>query len=120
MKEDAGACAKELLKDTQALDVINNYIIPALDVVGDGFEKNKIFLPQLLMSADSAKSAFDVIKEHLILSGQEKKSEHKVVIATVEGDIHDIGKNLVALMLKNYGYHAVSYTHLTLPTNSRV
>ena len=104
MKEDAGACAKELLKDTQALDVINNYIIPALDVVGDGFEKNKIFLPQLLMSADSAKSAFDVIKEHLILSGQEKKSEHKVVIATVEGDIHDIGKNIVKVLMSNYGF----------------
>jgi len=107
MKEDAGACAKELLKDTQALDVINNYIIPALDVVGDGFEKNKIFLPQLLMSADSAKSAFDVIKEHLILSGQEKKSEHKVVIATVEGDIHDIGKNIVKVLMSNYGFDII-------------
>ena len=99
--------AKELLKDTQALDVINNYIIPALDVVGDGFEKNKIFLPQLLMSADSAKSAFDVIKEHLILSGQEKKSEHKVVIATVEGDIHDIGKNIVKVLLENYSFDVI-------------
>ena len=84
MNEDAGACAKELLKDTPALDVINDYIIPALDVVGDGFEKNKVFLPQLLMSADSAKAAFDVIKEHLILAGEQKKSEHKVVIATVD------------------------------------
>ena len=107
MKEDAGACAKELLKDIQALDVINNYIIPALDVVGDGFEKNKIFLPQLLMSADSAKAAFDVIKEHLILSGQEKKSEHKVVIATVEGDIHDIGKNIVKVLMSNYGFDII-------------
>lgn len=107
VKEDAGACAKELLKEKQALDVINEYIIPALDVVGDGFEKNKVFLPQLLMSADSAKEAFDVIKEHLILSGEEKKSGDKIVIATVEGDIHDIGKNIVKVLLSNYGFDVI-------------
>lgn len=107
MKEDAGSCAKELLKDTQPLDIINKYIIPALDVVGDGFEKNKIFLPQLLMSADSAKEAFNVIREYLVLSGQEKKSENKIVIATVEGDIHDIGKNIVKVLLSNYGFDVI-------------
>ncbi len=107
MKEDAGFCAKELLKDTQPLDIINEYIIPALDVVGDGFEKNKIFLPQLLMSADSAKEAFNVIREYLVLSGQEKKSENKIVIATVEGDIHDIGKNIVKVLLSNYGFDVI-------------
>lgn len=107
MKEDAGSCAKALLKDTQPLDIINEYIIPALDVVGDGFEKNKIFLPQLLMSADSAKEAFNVIREHLVLSGQEKKSENKIVIATVEGDIHDIGKNIVKVLLSNYGFDVI-------------
>lgn len=107
MKEDAGSCAKALLKDTQPLDIINEYIIPALDVVGDGFEKNKIFLPQLLMSADSAKEAFNVIRGHLVLSGQEKKSENKIVIATVEGDIHDIGKNIVKVLLSNYGFDVI-------------
>lgn len=107
MKEDAGSCAKELLKDTQPLDIINEYIIPALDVVGDGFEKNKIFLPQLLMSADSAKEAFNVIREYLVLSGQEKKSENKIVIATVEGDIHDIGKSIVKVLLSNYGFDVI-------------
>lgn len=107
VKEDAGICAKDLLKNTAALDVINEYIIPALDVVGDGFEKNKIFLPQLLMSADSAKAAFDVIKEHLVMSGEEKKSENKIVIATVEGDIHDIGKNIVKVLLSNYGFDVI-------------
>lgn len=107
IKEDAGSCAKELLKDTQPLDIINEYIIPALDVVGDGFEKNKIFLPQLLMSADSAKEAFNVIREHLVLSGQEKKSDNKIVIATVEGDIHDIGKNIVKVLLSNYGFDVI-------------
>lgn len=107
IKEDAGACAKELLKNNQPLDIINEYIIPALDVVGDGFEKNKIFLPQLLMSADAAKEAFNVIREHLVLSGQEKKSENKIIIATVEGDIHDIGKNIVKVLLSNYGFDVI-------------
>lgn len=107
IKEDAGACAKELLKATAPLDIINDYIIPALDVVGDGFEKNKIFLPQLLMSADAAKEAFNEIKAHLVLTGQEKKSENKIVIATVEGDIHDIGKNIVKVLLSNYGFDVI-------------
>ncbi len=107
MKTEAGDCAKELLKDTAPLDVINEYIIPALDVVGDGFEKNKIFLPQLLMSADSAKTAFDEIKVHLTLAGEKQESENKIVIATVEGDIHDIGKNIVKVLLSNYGFDVI-------------
>lgn len=107
LKEESAVCAKELLKDFQPLDIINEYIIPALDVVGDGFEKNKIFLPQLLMSADSAKEAFNVIREYLVLSGQEKKSENKIIIATVEGDIHDIGKNIVKVLLSNYGFDVI-------------
>lgn len=107
MKTEAGDCAKELLKNTAPLDVINDYIIPALDVVGDGFEKNKIFLPQLLMSADSAKAAFDEIKVHLTLAGEKQESENKIVIATVEGDIHDIGKNIVKVLLSNYGFDVI-------------
>lgn len=108
MRDDAGKCAKDLLSNgTDAMSVINEHIIPALDIVGDGFEKNKVFLPQLLMSADSAKEAFDVIKEHLVLSGEEKKSEHKVIIATVEGDIHDIGKNIVKVLMSNYGFDMI-------------
>ncbi len=107
IRDDAGICAKKLLKDTAALDIINTYIIPALDIVGDGFEKNKIFLPQLLMSADAAKEAFNEIKAHLSLTGQQKKSEHKIVIATVEGDIHDIGKNIVKVLLSNYGFDVI-------------
>lgn len=107
MRDDAGACAGKLLEDTPAMDVINNYIIPALDVVGDGFENNKIFLPQLLMSADAAKEAFDVIKKHLTVKGEQKASGHKVVIATVEGDIHDIGKNIVKVLMSNYGFDMI-------------
>ena len=104
MKEESARCAKELLENTESLVIINDYIIPALDVVGNGFEKNTIFLPQLLMSADSAKAAFDEIKAHFVMSGAEQVKGEKIIIATVEGDIHDIGKNIVKVLLQNYGF----------------
>ena len=107
MKEESAKCAKELLKTKNSLDIINEYIIPALDKVGDGFEKNKIFLPQLLMSADSAKAAFDEIKAHMIVSGNSQVKGEKIIIATVEGDIHDIGKNIVKVLLANYGFDVI-------------
>lgn len=107
VKEDAARCAAELLKTNDSLDVINEHIIPALDEVGDGFENNRIFLPQLLMSADSAKAAFDVIREKMILSGKKEKRGDKIVIATVHGDIHDIGKNIVKVLLSNYGFDVI-------------
>lgn len=107
LKDEAAQCARALLESSEPLDVINGYIIPALDEVGAGFEENRIFLPQLLMSADSAKAAFDVIKERMILSGQEEKSGNKIVIATVYGDIHDIGKNIVKVLLDNYGFDVI-------------
>ena len=107
LKDEAAQCARALLESSEPLDVINGYIIPALDEVGAGFEENRIFLPQLLMSADSAKAAFDVIKERMILSGQEEKSENNIVIATVHGDIHDIGKNIVKVLLDNYGFDVI-------------
>lgn len=107
MKEDAARCAAELLKTNESLDVINHYIIPALDEVGDGFENNRVFLPQLLMSADSAQAAFEVIKEKMILSGKQEKSGNKIVVATVHGDIHDIGKNIVKVLLSNYGFDVI-------------
>ncbi len=108
MKDDAAACAGALLDGGKgALDIINEYIVPALDKVGADFEANRLFLPQLLMSADSAKAAFDVIKKHLVLTGSEEKSGNKIIIATVEGDIHDIGKNIVKVLLSNYGYDVI-------------
>jgi 5-methyltetrahydrofolate--homocysteine methyltransferase len=107
LKDAAAACARELLETQESLDVINNYIIPALDEVGDGFENNRVFLPQLLMSADSAKAAFNVIKEKMILEGRCQKSSNKIVIATVRGDIHDIGKNIVKVLLSNYGFDVI-------------
>lgn len=104
MKDESAKCAKELLQTTDSLEIINQYIIPALDTVGAGFEKNTIFLPQLLMSADSAKAAFDEIKAHIVMSGTKQVKGEKIVIATVEGDIHDIGKNIVKVLLQNYGF----------------
>lgn len=104
LKEKAAACAKERLADADPLDVVNQEIIPALNTVGVGFENKTVFLPQLLMSAEAAKSAFEVIKN--TLAGKEQRTEKGIfVIATVRGDIHDIGKNIVKLLLQNYGFH---------------
>lgn len=107
MPEAAASCAAELIKKKDSLDIINEQIIPALDTVGNGFEKNTVFLPQLLMSADSAKAAFDVIKNTMSQSGATQKSGEKIVIATVHGDIHDIGKNIVRVLLENYGFDVI-------------
>ena len=102
-KEKAAEITKELLKTEDALEIVNREIIPALDTVGRGFEAKTVYLPQLLMSAEAAKSAFEVIKS--AVSGAEKKTSKGVfVIATVKGDIHDIGKNIVKLLLENYGF----------------
>lgn len=107
MKDESAKCARELLKSTDSLDIINKYIIPALDKVGDGFEKNTVFLPQLLMSADSAKAAFDEIKAHMVADSKAQEKGEKIIIATVEGDIHDIGKNIVKVLLQNYGFDVI-------------
>ncbi len=107
MKDGAAACARKLLETSEPLDVINGHIVPALDFVGAEFEANRLFLPQLLMSADAAKAAFDVIREKLILSGSDEKSENKIILATVHGDIHDIGKNIVKALLSNYGFDVI-------------
>ena len=107
MKDESAACAKELLKTAEPLEVINAHIIPALDTVGDGFEKNKLFLPQLLMAADAAKAAFDEIKANLVNKGTPQVKGDKIIVATVEGDIHDIGKNIVKVLLQNYGFDVI-------------
>lgn len=106
LKDKAYNITKQLLKTTNALEIINNDIIPALNIVGVGFEKKTVYLPQLLMSAESAKSAFEVIKSDF--SGNTTKSDKLTfVIATVYGDIHDIGKNIVKLLLENYGFNVI-------------
>lgn len=105
-KEKASEITKELLKTKAPLDIVNGEIIPALNEVGSGFENKTIYLPQLLMSAESAKSAFEVIKEFM-QNGEKAKSKGTFVIATVHGDIHDIGKNIVKLLLENYGFDVI-------------
>ena len=106
-KDRSAAAAKELLQNNSALDIINNHIVPALDEVGKDFESGRKFLPQLLLSAETVSKAFEVIKAHLAASGEAQESKGKIVIATVQGDVHDIGKNIVKAMLENYGYNVI-------------
>ena len=107
LKEQSAAAASSLLSRVSPMDIVNGEIIPALDEVGKGFESGRIFLPQLLMSAEAAKSAFEKIKEFTLSHGVRSSGKGKFVIATVHGDIHDIGKNIVKLLLENYGFDVI-------------
>ncbi len=107
LKEQAAAAAGQLLQTTDPLDIINMEIIPALDRVGKGFEAGTVFLPQLLMSAEAARSAFDIIKEKMTKSGLSQEKKGEIILATVKGDIHDIGKNIVKVLLENYSYEVI-------------
>ena len=105
--EQAGTLTDAALKDIPPLDIINGMLIPALDEVGQGFERGTVFLPQLLMSADAAKEAFNRIKANLADKGIQEKKKGSIVLATVKGDIHDIGKNIVKVLLENYGFDVI-------------
>jgi 5-methyltetrahydrofolate--homocysteine methyltransferase len=105
--DSAAKLVKAMLENTDPLDIVNNELIPALDVVGAEFEKGKIFLPQLLNSAQAAEAGFNVIKEHLAKNNAATISKGKIVLATVKGDVHDIGKNIVKTVLQNYGYTVI-------------
>ncbi len=107
LKEEAHHAARELLADKKPLDIIHEEMIPALDAAGQGFEKGTVFLPQLLMSADAAKIAFAVLRDALEKDGGGQEKKEKIVLATVKGDIHDIGKNIVKVLLENYGFDVV-------------
>lgn len=107
LKDNAADITAQLIKNTEAMDIIDGQIVPALDVVGKGFENKTVFLPQLLMSAEAAKSSFEVIKTALAAKGQDREQKGKIVLATVKGDIHDIGKNIVRALLENYGYDVI-------------
>ncbi len=107
LKEEAHHTARELLKDHKPLEIINEHLIPALDVVGKGFEKGTVFLPQLLMSADAAKIAFAVLKESMAGEEDSQRAKDKIILATVKGDIHDIGKNIVKVLLENYSFEVI-------------
>lgn len=107
LREQAAEAVSALLKEKDALGIINDEMIPALDRVGKGFEKGTVFLPQLLMSAEAAKAAFEVIKSAMEGSGQVQEKKGTIILATVKGDIHDIGKNIVKVLLENYSYEVI-------------
>ena len=107
LKSDAAAITAKLLETTDAMEIVNGILIPELDKTGAEFEKGKIFLPQLILTAGVAQSCFEVIKEHLSKTGGGGVSNGTIVICTVKGDVHDIGKNIVKVLLENYGYTVI-------------
>ena len=107
LKNDAASATRELLKNTESLEIINNHLIPGLDYVGKQFEAKKMYLPQLLMAADAAKEAFGEIRSFMERSGKKGQTKGRVIIATVKGDIHDIGKNIVKVLLQNYDFDVI-------------
>lgn len=107
LREQAALAVTERLKEREPLEIINQEMIPALDRVGKGFEKGTLFLPQLLMSAEAAKAAFEIIKARMDEAGVKQEKKGTIILATVKGDIHDIGKNIVKVLLENYGYQVL-------------
>ena len=107
MKGETVHAVQKLLETKDEMTVVNDYLIPALDKVGQGFEKGTIFLPQMMQAATAAQGGFEVIKERLAASGKAGVSKGQVVIATVKGDIHDIGKNIVKVIMENYGFEMI-------------
>ena len=105
MTAQAAAQTEQLLQSVPPMTVVNDEIIPALNAVGEGFEKKTVYLPQLLQSAEAAKAAFEVIKAAAV--GETQEAGGTVVLATVKGDVHDIGKNIVRLLLENYGFAVI-------------
>ena len=107
LKNECSKITSQLLKTTEPMSVINEIIIPSLDKIGKLFEQGKIFLPQLILSAESSQAAFEQIKKTIAQSGTPSISKGKIILATVKGDVHDIGKNIVKVLLENYGYTVI-------------
>lgn len=107
LKNDTIIIVNKMLKNNDALIIVNKYLIPALDIVGDEYEKGVIFLPQLIQSAETVKAAFEVLKENLKSKATQSISNGKIILCTVKGDIHDIGKNIVKVILENYNYEII-------------
>lgn len=108
LKDDCKSITKSLLDSGMTeLDIVNTLLIPALDIVGNRFEKGQIFLPQLINSAGAAQEAFEIVKKSIAQKGAKSVSKGKIIVATVKGDIHDIGKNIVKTILENYGYQVL-------------
>ena len=107
IESEVAAVVEKLLGEMEPMDIVNGELIPALDRVGKGFEKGEIFLPAMMQSAQAAQAGFDVIKKAMEAGGNPGKSKGDVVIATVKGDIHDIGKNIVRVIMENYGFNMI-------------
>ena len=107
LKGDAAAHTRALLAEKQPLEVVDEALIPALDIVGGKYEKGTLFLPQLLQAASAAQSAFEEIKTAIAQKGEGSASKGRIVLATVKGDVHDIGKNIVRVILENYGFEVL-------------
>lgn len=107
LKAEGARLTEELLKTTDPMSIINDILIPALDKCGAEFETGKIFLPQLILTAGVAQGCFEVIKNYFAQKGEKSVSKGKIIMATVKGDIHDIGKNIVKVLLENYGYDVI-------------
>ena len=107
LKDETPKATAELVKTADPMEIINGALIPALDKAGEQFEKGTIFLPQLILTAGAAQAAFGVIREKMISENSSPVSKGKIVLATVKGDIHDIGKNIVKVLLENYGYTVI-------------
>ncbi len=107
LKSECRSLTQEMLKSTDPLEIIDKELIPSLDRVGNLFEQGKVFLPGLLSSASAAQQSFDIIKEVLAKTSEKTVSKGKIIMATVKGDIHDIGKNIVKVLLENYGYNVI-------------
>ena len=107
LKGDAAAHTRALLAEKQPLEVVDEALIPALDIVGAKYEKGTLFLPQLLQAASAAQSAFEEIKTAIAQKGEGSASKGRIVLATVKGDVHDIGKNIVRVILENYGFEVL-------------
>lgn len=107
MKNDAKAATEKLLENKEPLEVVDEFIMPALDLMGEKYEKGTVFLPQLIQSAETVKGSFEVIKMRLQKESSEQILKGKIILATVKGDIHDIGKNIVKVLLENYGYEVI-------------
>ena len=106
-KDESAAVIKKLLETTAPIDIIDNEFIPSLNVVGKQFERGEIFLPQLMQSAQAVQNGFAIIKDHMGQTGQKQVAKGRIIMATVHGDIHDIGKNIVSMILESYGYEII-------------
>lgn len=117
LKEESRRLCEALLQNQEPMTIVNEYLIPALDEVGNLFEAKKLYLPQLMNAASAAQCAFDAIKAHMHKQGKSNISKGRIILATVQGDVHDIGKNIVKTVLENYGYEIIDLGKDVNPEN---